>query len=81
MVRQNHKNRSSNEDREHPLDPNAKITMMKNHSAFLLPRTQSAYGGDMDTGAIVGETHQAAAAMEKAGVKRAKIPAQSVTIG
>ena len=52
------KNKGSNDDWHHPHDPDAKITKMKDGSTHLAHKNENAV--DMDTGAVVAVTVQAA---------------------
>ena len=54
----NRRNKGSNRDWEHPHDPDAKITKMKNGSTHLAHKAEHAI--DMDTGAVMAVTLQPA---------------------
>jgi transposase len=55
-IDRNRKGKGSNEDWEHPLDPDARITRMKDGRTHLAHKLEQA--ADMETGAIVGLTVQ-----------------------
>jgi transposase len=57
-IDKNRKNKGSNQDWEHPHDPDAKITRMKDGSTHLAHKMEIA--ADMESGAVLGVTLQAA---------------------
>ncbi len=57
-IDKNRKNKASNDDWEHPHDPDARITKMKDGSTHLAHKVEHAV--DMDTGAVLGVTLQGA---------------------
>jgi transposase len=57
-IDKNHKNKGSNDDWEHPHDPDAKITKMKDGRTHLAHKAEHAV--DLQTGAIVAVTLQPA---------------------
>ncbi|MEK7757165.1 MAG: transposase, partial [Planctomycetota bacterium] len=52
--------KGSNEEWEHPHDPDAKITKMKDGRTHWAHKAESACGGDLETGAVVAVTLQPA---------------------
>ena len=57
-IDRNRKNKASNDDWEHPHDPDAKIAKMKDGSTHLAHKVEHAV--DMETGAVLGVTLQGA---------------------
>ena len=57
-IDRNRRNKGSNDDWEHPHDPDAKITKMKDGRTHLAHKSE--HSVDLDTGAIVGVTLQPA---------------------